>query len=334
MKKFILLLLIAVILIGCKPTEPPEFKFKYTDNVTEEEFIKEGKPAEEPPVQPPPKETLPKEGKIEFGAHAKKTLPIIDSPVELEIDIVGEISYKIDEKNVIKGDGSGTVDIKLSSDIGIAKCSGKKKIPITFKITGMHDPKSTKMAYISHDTKPATTTLILKCPYEYGGDLEYELAIPIMTFVGEGLEGDTILEHKDGAVIKKKITHPIPDWDANVQVDWTFKISFVSGFDFDVDVDPPVIDITQGGAATPMITVRLVKGTAKDVDLTVTRWPNINAFIVNPTVTPTETTTLTIETTCDTPPDNYLFTVQGETSGTFRTSVDSVSVQVNKNPAC
>ena len=339
MKKFILILIIAIILIGCKPKEPPEFEFRYEDNVTEEEYIKEGRPAEEPPKEQqapkePPKETLPKEGKIEFGGHAKKTFTVIDSPVDLEIDIVGEISYKIDEKNIIKGDGSGTADIKLSSDIGIAKCSGKKKIPITFKITGIYDPKSTKMAYLSHDTKPAKTTLTLECPYEYGGDLEYELEIPIMTFVGEGLEGDVILEHKDGAVIKKKINHPIPDWDANVEVDWTYKISFVSTFDFDVDVDPPVINIDQGAAATPLVTVRLLKGTAKDVGLTVTRWPNINAFIVNPTVTPTETTTLTIETTCDTPPDNYLFTVRGETTGTFRTSVDSVNVIVNKNPTC
>ena len=108
-------------------------------------------------------------------------------------------------------------------------------------------------------------------------------------------------------------------------------------FDFDVDVDPHIVNIEQGEIATINVTVKLVKGTTQSVVLTITEWGSefgITALLAKSTVTPTETTKLYIETTCDTPADEYLFTVQGETTGTFKTSVDSVNLIVETNQNC
>lgn len=108
-------------------------------------------------------------------------------------------------------------------------------------------------------------------------------------------------------------------------------------FEFDVDVNPHIATIKQGEIAVVNITVRLVRGTPQPVALTTTEWESaleIYPIFAKTTVTPTETTMLYIETTCDTPPDEYLFTVRGEEEGSFHTSVDSVNIKVVENSDC
>jgi len=108
-------------------------------------------------------------------------------------------------------------------------------------------------------------------------------------------------------------------------------------FDFDVDVEPHIVSIKQGEIALINITVKLVKGTSQPVLLTTTDWGSdfgITALLAISTVTPPATTKLYIETTCDTPADEYLFTVRGETSGTFKTSMDSTNIIIEEDLDC
>ncbi len=108
-------------------------------------------------------------------------------------------------------------------------------------------------------------------------------------------------------------------------------------FDFDVDVNPHSVSIMQGEAATITVTVKLVRGEPQPVLLTTTDWSSAEGISVRfdrTTVTPTGTTRLFVKTTCNTPADNYLFTVRGESGGTFRTSADAVTVAVKENPDC
>ncbi|MEE9525847.1 MAG: hypothetical protein V3V78_04550 [Candidatus Woesearchaeota archaeon] len=318
MKKIILLLIIVIIIAGCG---------------SEEQLDKESADSEEVKTASPIEEEVATKGKVEFDSKAKTSLVVIDSPLDIDLAIKGDVSYEIDESNGVKGSGKGSFDIDLASDIGIAKCTSTETIPITYDIKGSYDKSSNQISYKSSNIKPSSTTVVLDCPSAEYGDISYDLALPISSFIGTGEE--LVIKHEDQAVSSKKILHPIEGWDISIESQWTFKTLLVyEEFDFDVDVDPAIVSVVQGETATPLVTVRKVRGQAKDVSLTVTSWPNIKAFLVNKVVTPTETTTLTIETSCDTAPDNYLFTVQGETAGTFKTSVDSVSVQVTKNPQC
>ncbi len=106
-------------------------------------------------------------------------------------------------------------------------------------------------------------------------------------------------------------------------------------FDFDVDVSPHLVIIMQGSPASVDVTVKLIRGKPELVTLTTTEWDRtlgISARFDRNEVTPTETVVLRIETTFDTPPDQYLFTVRGESTGTFRSSVDAVTVKVMAYP--
>lgn len=115
------------------------------------------------------------------------------------------------------------------------------------------------------------------------------------------------------------------------------KLTPLDDFDFDVDVEPHIVTIKQGEIATINVTVKLVKGTSQPVLLTTTDWGSdfgITALLAISTVTPPATTKLYIETTCDTPADEYLFTVRGETSGTFKTSMDSTNIIIEEDLDC
>lgn len=105
-------------------------------------------------------------------------------------------------------------------------------------------------------------------------------------------------------------------------------------FDFDVDVDPPVVTIDQGGTAAVDVSVKLVRGEPQRVKLTITGWGtvDITSQFDNPTPSAGTGTKLYITASCDTPPDDYLHTVQGEV-GT-RTSVDSVNLIVTEKSDC
>lgn len=319
MRKIIVLLLILIFAIGCA-----------TEEIEDSEETDSGSQATEPKAAA--KEEVPTEGKIEFSSQSKTSLVVIDSPLDLDLAIKGNIDYEID-KTIVTGKGSGSFSIDLLSDIGLAKCTAKKTIPITYDITGTYNKVSNEISYKSSNIKPANSAVTLDCPSEDYGDISYELELPVQSFIGTGEE--FVLKHEDQSLKEVAVMHPIAGWDLSIESKWQFKTELqFSEFDFDVDVDPAIVSIIQGATATPLVTVKLVKGKAQDVVLTVTNWPKLKAFIVNPTTTPTETTTLTIETTCDTPVDNYLYTVQGETAGTFKTSVDSVSIQVAKNNSC
>jgi len=108
-------------------------------------------------------------------------------------------------------------------------------------------------------------------------------------------------------------------------------------FDFDVDVDPPVVTIKQDKTADINVVVRLLRGDARDITMTVTDWGSnfITSWFDDSVITPTQTGALTkihIQPACDTEPGEYLHTIQGE-AGT-RSSVDSVNVKVTESLDC
>lgn len=107
----------------------------------------------------------------------------------------------------------------------------------------------------------------------------------------------------------------------------------IEDFDFDVDVDPAIVTIEQGGTAEVDVTVKLVRGESQQVKLTITNWgAGITTQFANPTPSADTSTKLYITASCDTKADDYLHTVQGEV-GT-RTSVDSVNVKVEEKSDC
>jgi len=238
-------LIIALIaLAGCQTTEQPEFQYQ------EEEFDDTSKPTQK-------EESFPTEGTIEFSTESQTTLIVIDSPVDVEMKVSGKIDYKIDEKGIVRGSGKGEADIFLASDIGIADCTGVKNIPIEYSVTGAYDKKSNNIAFLSHDTKPISTVVILDCPSEFSGDLTYELTLPVLFFVGDGAEKDLFIEHKDGAIKDITITHPVPDWDVEIQAKWIFKtLVKYDEFDFDIDVDPAIVEVAQGGQVGASVAAR------------------------------------------------------------------------------
>jgi len=132
--------------------------------------------------------------------------------------------------------------------------------------------------------------------------------------------------------VNQVCTSIIPsDFDDN------FQRERMGTFDYKVNIVQNSITVLQGGdPVKATVDVSKIRGESKQVLLTVTSWrsQDISTRLSPTTVTPPATSSLRIETTCNTMPDQYLFTVRGETSGTFATSVDSVTLTVKKNKAC
>ena len=104
-------------------------------------------------------------------------------------------------------------------------------------------------------------------------------------------------------------------------------------FDFSVRVSTHAVSATPGQSIQIPAMVQLHRGVPKPVILTVsTSWASagIVAQIIPPTVTPAPgaMATLHIVVSANTPPGSYMVAVRAETSGTFKTSEDTVTVVV------
>jgi hypothetical protein len=105
-------------------------------------------------------------------------------------------------------------------------------------------------------------------------------------------------------------------------------------FDFSVRVSSHVVVTMPGGSLQVPVTVQLDRGQPQPVVLTVaTNWASvgISANIIPPTVVPVGGAAmglLDITVSPNTPPGSYIIAVRGETSGTFKTSEDMVTVVV------
>ena len=110
--------------------------------------------------------------------------------------------------------------------------------------------------------------------------------------------------------------------------------------DFEFDIDVPVfVTVKQGEPVDIPVQVTLVKGEPNDVALSTTTFQEslgIYGWFESPTVTPSLDTLLTVQTSCDTPPDNYQFYVNGiATSGDVpASSTDMVTVTVEPSSDC
>jgi hypothetical protein len=102
-------------------------------------------------------------------------------------------------------------------------------------------------------------------------------------------------------------------------------------FDFSVRVSTHVVSATPGQSIQVPAMVQLHRGVPKPVVLTVST--GLAAQIVPPTVIPAPgaVATLHIMVAPGTPPGSYMTTVRAETSGTFKTSQDAVTVVVTES---
>ncbi|MDD2696673.1 MAG: hypothetical protein PHE52_00745 [Candidatus Pacebacteria bacterium] len=103
---------------------------------------------------------------------------------------------------------------------------------------------------------------------------------------------------------------------------------------FKVTLDTHIVTALPGQTITVPLLVGLIHGAATPITLTVTDWTSVGivAFVDPRVVTPNPQgimSSLTIRLPLGIKDGTYLFTVRGETGGTFETSVDSVSVVIN-----
>lgn len=105
-------------------------------------------------------------------------------------------------------------------------------------------------------------------------------------------------------------------------------------FDFSVRVPDHVVTVVQGQSIQVPVMVGLDRGQPQPVVLTVaTNWASvgISANVIPQTVVPVGgagAALLQITVSPNTPPGSYMIAVRGETSGTFKTSEDMVTVVV------
>jgi hypothetical protein len=344
MKKILFFVLAMVLAYGCAPGDTTKTlqqeellnkaQLEEIDKIKVEQ--KKQEIDEEVPV-PKISPKTPDEGTLEFGGFTEQNLIVLDIVSDVKFTMDGKLDYKVGNGK-ITGTGEGKLITELKSDMGFAKCQGQKTTNVKFEVEGDYDEKANNAVFKKAETTPKQDSLTIECPSEDLGDLTYDLSIPILFFVGQGVEDEEV-SLEDEEVTRKQLDHEVPDWDTVLKADWTIKnVLKASDFDFDVDVEPAIVEVEQGSTTTPLVTVKRVKGRG-DVQLTTTEWPNIVAFLTNTPVTPTETTTLNLRTSCKTKPDSYLFSVTGETTAsskvkTFRSSQDSINLIVKKNPSC
>ena len=279
-------------------------------------------------------ETFSKEWYVQFNAALDASFPLENTQGTVLMNNVGEFSYTIFGDNTVKGKGEAKVDIKIEGDISqTVHCSGSSNIPVKFNVEGTYDPITRMVSYVFKEVNPFVTPVILKCPSASKEDLVYQLPIPLAFYNEENIT----LEQKEGNEVTQTINHSVPSWDIIIPVPWTFKIIQSPEFTFDVDINPNFVTIKKGETAQIPLTVKSLKGSPSEVKLTATAWDSslhIEGNFTEPVITPTQTTVLNVNTTCDTPLDNYLYTVRAETSDSFYTSIDSVSIVVQDSENC
>jgi hypothetical protein len=331
------LLIAALLLSGCSqpttPSEPIPFDKKPEANAT--------------PLPPEPMKTAAHKSSIELVRPPIEEKATFDSKGAGKVDLMdgiegdvtfasaGNMKYKILEDDSVTGFGDGSVKVSVKGDISIAKCSGEKDVPITYKVKGTYDPETKMMKYEFYDIKPKTTTINMKCPSQYGGDLEYTLDFNLpMDFKGEA----SVEDLRNKKTVTKKVLHPLEGWDTSISADWNFRLVPAADFDFKVDIADNFKNVSQDSTANMLVHVNLIKhlqeAQAGPVALQVTDWQSqgITTTLAPRSVTPTSTATLQVKTTCNTGPGDYLFTVRGDSAS--RSSQDAVTVKVVKNPKC
>ena len=330
MKKIIVFVLL-LFLVGCSPQEDKPFIDGFgenVDNITpvdqkpnpEELIVEEDKVVqevvEETPEIPPTIQGNVEEFKLKFESATEKDL---DLGVHVELTINGDADVKVAD-NILDGSGQGKVDISANAP-EIGDCEGFKTVNVEYDTTGV---KVNDLVLLKlKNPKPTETILTMECL----GGLTYEVDVP-MIINEENIE----LKLEDKASKEVTLTHPVPAWETTISTKWKFSIIF-NPLDFDVDIDKNFIDVIQGGTGVALVTGKKINGEGK-ITLTHTDWPNIVEQLQSKELTLTGSTAFTLLTSCKTKPGDYLYSVTGETKDTFKTSQDSVTLQVKANPAC
>jgi len=290
-------------------------------------------PTTEPTTAPlQPTTTVPKEGKIKLNTNVKTSIQLIDDSADIEISSAGEINYKIADDNTISGSGSVQLDTSIEGGLGpTINCEGKESNKIEYDLTGTYDPDTQTAKLKVINPKPASIEVDSKCKSDDLGELNYQTTVPVL-INQEAIPVDLTKTEP----VKLKLKHIIPDWDTEIEATWTMGIVLSSEFDFGVYIEPQFVEVTQGQVALVQVNVPLLTGQAKDVTLKSTQWrvADITEQITPTTVKAGLQAQLQLITTCNTGVDDYLYTVTGETTGTFRTHADSFTLKVLKDPAC
>jgi len=252
---------------------------------------------------------------------------------------LGKFSFTIVEERgrlVAKGSGTGTTTFSLNGG-----CSGGGTLHTEFDVGGEVDELTGKIRldiYFGYLDKKMHGDYTKECPSKHCSTRnavyvcdEY-LDTKEDTYTVLFNQFDIRLDPVSGAsyeyITEGGRTYPAKNYKV------TLTLAPHHLFDFDVDVDPPILTIKQGETAKATVNVKLVRGNPQPVKLTVTDWSsqNINAWFDQSSLAMGERTVLNIKAGCSTPPGEYLYTAQGEVG--FRSSVDSVNVEVTNYPDC
>ena len=108
--------------------------------------------------------------------------------------------------------------------------------------------------------------------------------------------------------------------------------------DFEFDIDVPVFEtVKQKDTVRIPVEVTLVKGEPKEVALSTTTFQEslgIYGWFEQDLVTPTQRIYLVVQTSCNTPPDNYQFYANGIATSDSASSTDMVTVTVESSSDC
>ncbi len=247
---------------------------------------------------------------------------------------VGEFSVRVpsDHDYVEGSTGSGIArgeyrEFQSNRDM---RCTGEGRFTTSYNVRVNYQPGPTT-SFVLKDFSPYKFTQTYICIWRDGEITSYTASDIVIINNFQGMN----IELKDGAMAEETARWGgMGEMHLKATISRRSELTPLEDFDFDVDVDPAIVTITQGETGKAMVTVKLVRGDPKAVKLTATKWDiaDISVWFDNPVVTPTGTTLLHIKTTCNTPPDDYLHTVQGAAGA--RASVDSVNLRVIANPSC
>ena len=254
----------------------------------------------------------------------------------------GEFEFTYD--GVWNINGHGTFNQKVS--VSGSECNGQGSTSGTLKIEGYVDQGQIHLQ-ISSD--PGIVWWTNHCIYPYGDQSTNHLVELQSIWYGEGAY---ILPLSSNANIDKTkdldfgtghwvLTISSNDFSSDVSNSGesptkTEKPKLVPSNDFAFGIDVPTFaNVKQGNSVDIPVTVTLVKGEPSSVSLSTTTWQDslgISGWLEPNNVTPNYNVTLKVKTSCNTPPDNYQFYVNGiSTSGNGASSTDMVTVKVESS---
>jgi len=252
----------------------------------------------------------------------------------------GNTSFDIVSGNLLDGSGRDSVTMKMIMTSDGSDCSGTGSSSISYNIRGNYEPSSNIANVIIYDYSSPSGNIEMTCKMTISGEtMTFTNTVPmqdVSSFLNQASNEPIQLELQKGKV--KRTNFQFNELSGYIEMTILEGLSLQPYEKFQFDVDTQTFATVQQGTSIDIpFTVKKIRGSENpSVFLSATDWriADISVSLNPSSITPTGSGTLKITTTCNTEPDNYQFTIRGETNVDFATSTDQVSVQVTSNPAC